>query len=81
MTSPVVTHCLAFLTPFLLTHCNLPDPSFLQQASGRWGGRGEGACSTGGSIEILGSVRRERNLPVFCYFAGVIRKWTFWRSE
>lgn len=65
MTSPAVTHCLAFLTPFLLTHCSLADPSFLQQASGArmGGGRGEGVRSTGGSI--LSSVRRERGTFLF----------------
>lgn len=66
MTSPAVTHCLAFLTPFLLTHCSLADPSFLQQASGGGGdggGRGERVRSTGGSI--LGSVRRERGTFLF----------------
>lgn len=47
MTSPAVTHCLAFLTPFLLTHCSLADPSFLQQASGAQMGVAEGrGCVT-----------------------------------
>lgn len=61
MTSPAVTHCLAFLTPFLLTHCSLADPSFLQQASGGggWGAEGRGCVAQEAASWALSGEREE----------------------
>lgn len=61
MTSPAVTHCLAFLPPFLLTHCSLADPSFLQRGGGGvgMGGRGEGVRAQEAASWALSGEREE----------------------